>query len=119
MKAEILKGFFEAIFFTDGEELGENVSKESFSAEAALKIANIVDEFIAKAVDLIPQAQALDNEGYDLGRIGNDLWFTMNGHGVGFWDRGFGDVGQALTDICDEIGELSVYIGDDGLIYCM
>ena len=116
MKAEILNGLYEAIWFTNDDDLGETVWQEQVSAEAALKISNIVDEFITKAGDLIPQA--LDKEGYDIERVGNDLWFTMNGHGVGFWDRGFGDVGQELTNICDEIGELNVYVGDDGLIYC-
>jgi len=41
--------------------------------------------------------------------IGHDVWFTMQGHGVGFWDRDFlkqdryGEditLGQTLTEAC-------------------
>lgn len=46
---------------------------------------------------------------------GNDFWYTRNGHGVGFWDRGYEQTGDRLTeaahkfgahDLCpDEIGQ--------------
>lgn len=47
---------------------------------------------------------------------GHDYWLTRNGHGVGFWDRGMGDVGEELTKAC-EYQERNLYVGDDGLIY--
>lgn len=31
---------------------------------------------------------------------GHDYWLTRNGHGVGFWDRGLGELGEALTKAC-------------------
>lgn len=48
---------------------------------------------------------------------GHDFWLTRNGHGAGFWDRGYGVIGDALTDRATEYKELSVYVGDDGFIY--
>lgn len=39
-------------------------------------------------------------------RNGRDFWYTRNGHGVGFWDRGYPDeIGDALTDAAKAFGE--------------
>ena len=48
---------------------------------------------------------------------GHDFWLTRNGHGAGFWDRGFGSLGERLTDSSEKFGGLSLYIGDDGKLY--
>lgn len=34
---------------------------------------------------------------YGGGQCGHDLILTANGHGVGFWDRGLGELGNRLT----------------------
>lgn len=68
--------------------------------------------FKAKAADLLQVAYdcpAPDQPGfdelrtcpdYDETQAGRDFWFTRNGHGVGFWDRGLGQVGADLTALC-------------------
>lgn len=33
-------------------------------------------------------------------QAGRDFWFTRNGHGVGFWDRGLGEIGDLLSERC-------------------
>ncbi len=38
-------------------------------------------EFLAKAEHLL--------SGLDLAQCGHDFWLTRNGHGTGFWDRGY------------------------------
>lgn len=46
-------------------------------------------------------AQAYARPGYDETQAGRDLWFTSNGHGVGYWDRTELDaegLGQKLSD---------------------
>lgn len=49
---------------------------------------------------------------------GHDFWLTSAGHGVGFWDRNLGDLGDQLTAACEPFRDkLDPYIGDDGLIY--
>jgi hypothetical protein len=55
--------------------------------------------------------------GGDAGQLGHDLWLTRNGHGVGFWDRGLGALGDRLTAHAQSFGEIHLYVGDDGLIY--
>jgi hypothetical protein len=48
---------------------------------------------------------------------GHDFWLTRNGHGAGFWDRGYGDIGTKLTDACEPYGSCNLYVGDDGKVY--
>ena len=51
---------------------------------------------------------------------GHDLWLTRNGHGAGYWDRGYDDkVSDAITDAAKSLGSVDWYVGDDGLIYEM
>jgi hypothetical protein len=49
---------------------------------------------------------------------GHDFWLTRNGHGAGFWDGDWPkDAGARLTAASKAFGEISLYVGDDGLIY--
>lgn len=49
---------------------------------------------------------------------GHDLWLTRNGHGTGFWDRGYDeDIARALTNASKVYGERSWYIGDNSRVY--
>lgn len=50
-------------------------------------------------------------------RAGHDFWLTRNHHGAGFWDRGLGELGAALTEWAHAEGSADLYVGDDGLIY--
>jgi len=47
---------------------------------------------------------------------GHDFWLTRNGHGAGFWDRGYGDRGDRLSDAARVYGEVWVGIDDDGAV---
>jgi hypothetical protein len=40
---------------------------------------------------------------------GHDFWLTRNGHGTGFWDRGYGAVGERLSDASRPYGEAHLY----------
>ena len=43
---------------------------------------------------------------------GLDLWLTSQGHGVGFWDRGLGEVGDKLTELSRPYGGCYVYFDE-------
>ena len=51
---------------------------------------------------------------------GHDFWLNRNGHGVGFWDRGLGSLGDLLSK---RVGHstgyppIDLYLGDDETIY--
>lgn len=55
---------------------------------------------------------------YTIENVGHDFWLTRNGHGVGFWDRGLGDLGDELTKHAEACKCSDLYVGDDDLIYC-
>ncbi len=39
-------------------------------------------------------------------------------HGCGFWDGDWPETGDRLTEACRKYPEVTLYVGDDGLIYC-
>jgi hypothetical protein len=62
-------------------------------------------------------AALLDSSGLSDEQIGHYFWLTRHGHGAGFWDRGLGVVGEALSEACKPYGEVCLYAGDDGWVY--
>lgn len=63
-------------------------------------------------------ADDLANSGMTLGQLAHDFILTRNGHGTGFWDRGYdGLIGNRLTAACQPYGDTSAYVGDDGKIH--
>ena len=46
-------------------------------------------------------------------QMGHDFWLTRNGHGTGFWDRGFPE-GNLLTELCEPYGSAYVEVWDNG-----
>lgn len=132
----LAQGFIEAMFFTEighGVDMAdwldpENVAdRESGSFDGNLPsdcgftdlhesaIANIVKfcaDFEAAAGEYLEAA--LGRDGYDSTRAGNDLWYTSQGHGVGFWDRkelDGDDLGRRLSGICEH-REAQVWFAD-------
>ena len=53
----------------------------------------------------------------DLSGAGHDCWLTRNHHGCGFWDGDWPEAGDRLTEGCEAYPEVTLYVGDDGLIY--
>lgn len=60
-----------------------------------------------------------DNRGYleragDASQNGHDFWLTRNGHGAGFWDRGYDpDVDKHLTQAAHAFGEVYLYLHEN------
>jgi len=49
---------------------------------------------------------------------GHDFWLTRNHHGSGFLDGDWAEeAGQALTEAASKFPEVTLYLGDDGLIH--
>jgi len=46
----------------------------------------------------------------DMDQHGHDFALTRNRHGAGFWDRGYGPIGDALTEAAHVYGEAEVYL---------
>jgi len=59
--------------------------------------------------------QALEFGDYE--QLGHDLWLTRNGHGCGFWDGDYGDIGDMITKIVDSrFSEVTPYVNSDGKV---
>ena len=106
--SRFIEQYMLAVFFTDGEDLGDNdeISLE-FATSTAIDCAN----FLHDAWELWAQTDR------DISSLAYDFWLTRNGHGAGFWDGDWGEVGDKLTELCKPYGSVDVYVGDDGLIY--
>jgi len=64
--------------------------------------------------------QWADLKDLDPEQCGHDFWLTRCGHGVGYWDRGLGEVGDRLSAACGhgtKFPNIDLYVGDDGKIH--
>ncbi len=119
---DFTRGYVEAMFFTstgtgDDEDL-EHASFAELSQETLRLIICICTRFQITFRDDLDEA--LDTgriNGYDEQAAGRDLWYTSNGHGVGYWDRGLGEIGDTLTKHAHTVLSRDLYRGDDGLLY--
>jgi hypothetical protein len=110
----VTSAYLEACSFTDLGPDSDIPSESEFAPETIQKARSDCRAFIEQAgalgLEYIASGQTWDS-------FGHDIWFTRNGHGVGFWDRGLGDLGDKLTALSKGFGEVWSYQGDDGLIY--
>lgn len=113
---EIINGYIEAMFFTEGDSELKDSDSSDLAPETMTRIIEDCFSFYVTAEKFFDDLP----DDYDYYGMGSDFWFTRNGHGVGFWDRlelkenGLGD---KLSEVSREFGNIDAYIGDDGLIY--
>jgi hypothetical protein len=56
------------------------------------------------------EASADISHDWDASQFGHDFYLTRCGHGAGFWDRGKGEVGERLTDLCRPYGSVDLWV---------
>lgn len=99
---------------SNDEPLDANYSFNDLAAETIEKANKDIDYFL-KRIEVL----GLDTSAHDSSKIMHDLWLTRNRHGTGFWDGDYEDtLGEALTKLSKELGQVDLYVGDDGKIYC-
>lgn len=103
-----------------GEDI-ESLEGEAFGPGEIEKHRAACADFIEHAAELLDQyaeERQFHSGGYSVWELaGHDFWLTRNGHGVGFWDRGLGELGIKLTEAAKSFGGVDLYLGDDGLVY--
>ena len=105
---------------SDTVDDGSEQREISFDTLDRDRVHPSVTEQAAKDCEAFMDANAADLATIEPSQAGHDFWLTRNGHGAGYWDRGLGEVGERLTAACGwrtAFPEVSLYIGDDGMIY--
>lgn len=65
-----------------------------------------IDQAKADCARFESENTALLEKAGDFWQNGADFWYTRNGHGVGFWDRGYpNEVADPLSDAARKFGE--------------
>lgn len=108
----MVEGFKEVLLFTADEEIALYGDTCDYDKDSHVVITNRVLRFI-KDSDLFNLNLICYNQ------IGNDLCYTANGHGVGFWDRPevYGkDLSKKFALICLQYNSLYTYVNDQGLL---
>lgn len=94
-----------------GEPLDRNYGIDDFAPETVTQAVMDCADFRQMNKELLEQAGTEQQNGHDFS-------LSRNGHGCGFFDRGYAsDVGDALQDAARTYGTFNLYVGDDGLIY--
>jgi hypothetical protein len=96
-----------------GEPFDANYGPEDLTSEAIATMAEDCRTFQETYADLLSQADSrFGSSGH-----GHDFWLTRNGHGAGFWDRGYGVIGDQLSEASKAYGSADLYLGDDERIH--
>ena len=117
------KAYIEAALWSSNDDNGDPLDKnyiiEDLSPQTLVNMTHDCSKFqeendcnLDKAYKLYPENEWTNEE-----KAGHDFWLTRNGHGVGFWDRGLGNIGDILTEECKKYGSFDLYVGDDGEIW--
>jgi hypothetical protein len=83
--------------------LDKEFSITDFAPEAIEKARKACDEFCDNN-----DVSEIEND-----QVGHYLWLSRNGHGAGFFDIKRDDLQKAAR----KLGEVDIYVGDDGLLY--
>lgn len=100
-----------------GEPLDKNYSEEDFTPESLAHVIRDCEQFQRENAADIAAAETIGEyakSSYSAEEMaGHDFWLTRCGHGVGFWDRDLGDVGERLSEAATKFGEVDIFAGDN------
>ena len=98
-----------------GEPFDANYSISDFTQESLRKAKKDCDNFCEYAAKELDELKV--KHGADDGQNGHDFWLTRHGHGAGFWDRGYGKVGDEISKKSKSFGEVHIYVGRGGKLH--
>lgn len=120
---QIKKGFIEAMYFADGAD-ADFRDDEGFYLDGLFdKELDLSDQSVQNIKDLIqsilkriPENDLLElTNSLSLDRIGNCIYYDVQGHGVGFSDE---DLNQDLVDLLESITyDYSLELFDDNQVH--
>jgi hypothetical protein len=103
----------------NGEPLDKNYSISDFAPEAMAEMEKDCSDFLelCEREGVSPVPDYGHGEYSDSEMSGHDFWWTRNGHGAGYWDRGLGEHGDKLSALAKTYGSCDIYVGGDGKLY--
>src|SRR6266849_10223362 len=108
---EFVDGYLEAALWSStdqsddsgGKPLDRRFTVRDFDQQSVDRAVRDCNSFIEK------NREILSRVGHDE-LNGHDFWLTRNGHGVGFWDRGYGKDGDVLSKSAKKYGEMNIEV---------
>lgn len=86
----------------------EDLSDDDLDDTAREHLDSDAREFFASNADLLCRAVAEFDQSWE--QLGHDFALTRAGHGAGFWDRGTGEVGEALSRASKPHGNIGIMV---------
>lgn len=108
-----LEGYITCGLWSEHEDGTPELDRDKLSMDAYSTMHDACLAFVQANIN-----DLFELSGRDPADCGHDFWLSRNGHGTGFWDRDLGDVGDRLHAAAKACGEVNLYVGDDGEIYC-
>lgn len=109
------RGYVQAALWSsldaDGESLDANYNIGNIAYPTLKRMIDDCQNFQRQWANLLAKSSLSPEQ------AGRDFWLTRNRHGAGYWDRGLGKAGEALSDAARAYGEFDLVVGDDGKIY--
>jgi hypothetical protein len=117
---QFVLAYIETLLWSEGEIYDENENCIGMFDEYDLCDIALcsVKEMVCDCKSFIEEIEAIKID-MKTDYIAHNFCLTRNGHGTGFWDRGLGDLGDRLTDMCKPYGGQNLYMGDDKKLYVM
>lgn len=97
----IVAGYLSAMEFADAPE-----GFDCFGVHPATEQAAEED---CRDFWVLVERSGIDSEDWDDESFGADFWYTRQGHGTGFWDRGF-KTGAELSKCAKTYDSLNCYL---------
>ena len=97
----------------DGEPINDKVGPGDASSDTRKQAVEDCTQFLSLC----------DEDGVDLKdwsdeQLGHDFWLTRNGHGTGFWDRGW-EAGDKASDWARTFSDCHAYVEDTDTRYVL
>lgn len=93
-----------------GEHLDDDCDFDDVAPDTLAEMREDVHSFVQSASDILERTDISEEQ------TGHDLWLTRNHHGAGFWDRGLGADGEALTVMAHSMGSVDLWVDDTGKV---
>ena len=89
-------------FEDDQDMMDDHVTTHDFDGAAIESLESDLEGFC--------EMIAADIQDMEPGQLGHDFALTRDCHGAGFWDRGYGERGERLTDAAKSFGSVEAYL---------